>query len=214
MSIVSSTLGSTLGTVAGGILGTAIGNAIGNAIGSKANSVLNLSGINIAKISNAKVYLNSGALLGMAETVTGLAAPKPKFGEFKALGLLSNLNLFDGFEQPEVKIKWTSIYRDLAPCLFNPLAVCRLQIRASQETYLTDGTVISAPVVVDIHGRCSDNTDPSFEQGKATSFESTFKADYGKLTINGNTVYEYDVMGNKFNVGGSDVFAAIFANLG
>ena len=207
--ISSSTLGSTLGNI-----GKMMGAALGNAIGKKASSVLNLSGINIAKISNAKVYLNSGALLGMAETVTGLAAPKPKFGEFKALGLLSNLNLFDGFEQPEVKIKWTSIYSDLAPCLFNPLAICRLQIRASQETYLTDGTVISAPVVVDIHGRCSDNTDPSFEQGKATSFESTFKADYGKLTINGNTVYEYDVMGNKFNVGGSDVFAAIFANLG
>ncbi|HBM96831.1 TPA: hypothetical protein DD394_04870 [bacterium UBP9_UBA11836] len=214
MSIISSTLNSAVGTV-GGMIGTALGNAIVGAIGNKgSSSVLNLSGINIAKISNAKVYLNSGALLGMAETVTGLAAPKPKFGEFKALGLLSNVNLFDGFEQPEVKIKWTSIYSDLAPCLFNPLAICRLQIRASQETYLTDGTVISAPVVVDIHGRCSDNTDPSFEQGKATSFESTFKADYGKLTINGNTVYEYDVMGNKFTVGGSDVFAAIFANLG
>ena len=213
MSIISSTLNSAVTTL-GGAASAVLGNAIGNAIGKKASSVLNLSGINIAKISNAKVYLNSGALLGMAETVTGLAAPKPKFGEFKALGLLSNLNLFDGFEQPEVKIKWTSIYSDLAPCLFNPLAICRLQIRASQEIYLTDGTVVSVPVVVDIHGKCSDNTDPAFEQGKATSFESTFKADYGKLTINGSTVYEYDVMGNKFNVGGSDVFAAIFANLG
>lgn len=213
MSIISSTLNSAVTTL-GGAASAVLGNAIGNAIGKKASSVLNLSGINIAKISNAKVYLNSGALLGMAETVTGLAAPKPKLGEFKALGLLSNLNLFDGFEQPEVKIKWTSIYSDLAPCLFNPLAVCRLQIRASQETYLTDGTVISAPVVVDIHGKCSDNTDPSFEQGKAVQFESTFKADYGKLTINGSTVYEYDVMGNKFIVGGSNVFATIFANLG
>ncbi len=213
MSIISSTLNSAVTTL-GGAASAALDNAIGNAIGKKASSVLNLSGINIAKISNAKVYLNSGALLGMAETVTGLAAPKPKLGEFKALGLLANLNLFDGFEQPEVKIKWTSIYSDLAPCLFNPLAVCRLQIRASQETYLTDGTVISAPVVVDIHGKCSDNTDPSFEQGKAVQFESTFKADYGKLTINGSTVYEYDVMGNKFIVGGSNVFATIFANLG
>ena len=188
--------------------------SVANYLNSNGVGSLVSQGINIAKISNARVFLNGGSLVGMAESVTGLGCPKPKFDEFKALGLLSSVNLYSSFEQPEVKIKWTSIYRETAQYLYDPLHAQRFQVRASQEIYKSQGLVQSLPVVVNFTGFVTENSDPSVEQGTAVTSETTIKVISADMTINGTQIYQYDVMANIYNVGGQNVFSQIFSNLG
>lgn len=210
-----SSLTGAVASAIGSSVGSAVGSALSSALGGASNaSALTGSGINIAKISNARIFLNGGSLVGMAETVTGLGCPKPKFDEFKALGLLSSINLFSSFEQPEVKIKWTSIYRELAQYLFDPLHAQRFQLRASQEVYKSGGLIGSLPLVANFTGFITENSDPSIEQGSAASQETTIKVISADMTINSQKIYEYDVMANIYKVGGSDIFKNIFANMG
>lgn len=225
MSTVSSIAGAVASAASGLTGGTGraaagVASGIASAVRSAVNSLsgragaLVSQGINIAKISNARVFLNGGSLVGMAESVTGLGCPKPKFDEFKALGLLSNINLFSSFEQPEVKIKWTSLYRKIAQFLYDPLHAQRFQVRASQEIYKSAGLVESLPVVVNFTGSVTENSDPSVEQGTAVTTETTIKVISADMTIDGTQIYQYDVMANIYSVGGQNIFSQIFANIG
>lgn len=206
-SAAGSNLGSTVSSIA-----SALSSAV-NSFSGSAGALIS-QGINIAKISNARVFLNGGSLVGMAETVTGLGCPKPKFDDFKALGLLSSVQLFSSFEQPEVKIKWTSLYRETAQYLYDPLHAQRFQVRASQEIYKSAGLVQSLPVVINFSGFVTENSDPSVEQGTAVSTETTIRVISADMTIDGTQIYQYDVMANVYKVGGVNIFSKIFANMG
>ena len=206
-SAAGSNLGSTVSSIA-----SALSSAV-NSFSGSAGALIS-QGINIAKISNARVFLNGGSLVGMAETVTGLGCPKPKFDDFKALGLLSSVQLFSSFEQPEVKIKWTSLYRETAQYLYDPLHAQRFQVRASQEIYKSAGLVQSLPVVINFSGFVTENSDPSVEQGTAVSTETTIRVISADMTIDGTQIYQYDVMANVYTVGGVNIFSKIFANMG
>lgn len=206
-SAAGSNLGSTVSSIA-----SALSSAV-NSFSGSAGALIS-QGINIAKISNARVFLNGGSLVGMAETVTGLGCPKPKFDDFKALGLLSSVQLFSSFEQPEVKIKWTSLYRETASYLYDPLHAQRFQVRASQEIYKSAGLVQSLPVVINFTGFVTENSDPSVEQGTAVSTETTIRVISADMTIDGTQIYQYDVMANVYKVGGVNIFSKIFANMG
>jgi P2 family phage contractile tail tube protein len=173
-----------------------------------------LKGANIGAITNARVYLNTGDLIGMAEKVEGLGMPKPKTTEYKALGMISSVKLFSQFEQPQMKITWRSVYRDVAPCLYNPLVVQKFQIRASQEIYNASGVCGSYPVVAHIHGIVTENSDATVSPGEPTTFTSTIDVTYSKLVIGGEELYLFDPINNNFEVGGIKVFADIFSNWG
>lgn len=210
-SAIAGASGSAVGAAAAGVA-SVVNSVVKNFSGS--TGALISQGINIAKISNARVFLNGGSLVGMAETVTGLGCPKPKFDEFKALGLLSNIQLFSSFEQPEVKVKWTSLYKETAQFLYDPLHAQRFQLRASQDIYKSAGLVQSLPVVVNFTGFITENSDPSVEQGAAVSSETTIRVISADMTIDGTQIYQYDVMANIYKVGGVDIFSQIFANIG
>ena len=153
-------------------------------------------------------------MIGMAEKVEGLGMPKPKTTEYKALGMISSLKIFSQFEQPQMKITWRSVYRDVAPCLYNPLTVQKFQVRASQEVYDSTGVCGSYPVVAYINGIVTDNSDAAISPGEPTTFVSTVDVTYSKLVIGGETLYEFDTINNKFEVGGVAIFSDIFANWG
>lgn len=211
--------------------GSAVGNTIGAALGdklqgltdspaiSKAKAAIKaaaakLKGANIGAITNARVYLNAGDLIGMAEKVEGLGMPKPKTTEYKALGMMSTFKLFSQFEQPQLKITWRSVFRDLASSLYNPLLVQKFQVRASQEIYNADGVCGSQPVIAYVNGIITDNSDAVVSPGEPTTFTSTVDITYSKMVIGGETLYEYDPVNNVYEVGGVSIFSDIFANWG
>lgn len=217
MSTISSILQSVAGVAASRAAGATAGAIAGSSINSALSNVgstLLANGINIAKISNARIFLNGGSLVGMAESVTGLGCPKPKFDEFKALGLLSTIQLFSSFEQPEVTIKWTSLYREMAQYLYDPLHAQRFQVRASQEIYKSSGLVTSLPLVANFTGFITENSDPSVEQGTAVTSETKIRVISADMTIDGQNIYTYDVMSNQYTVGGVSIFDSIFSNMG
>ena len=167
----------------------------------------NNAGIHIGNITNARVYLNSGSLMGMAEKVDGLGAPKIKMNEYKALGLHSGVNLPGGFEQPDLKISWNSLYADLAPYLYNPMAVVRFQILGAHEHFAANGLSKVGALQAYVNGMVSEHSEPSIEGGTPVKAETTFKVTYAKLILDGIEQYEYDVFNNVYKVGGVDIFS-------
>lgn len=192
----------------------ASGNASATAVLSAAQALLGANSSNFATITNARVYLNSGSLLGMAEKVTGIGQPKPATAEYKALGLISNMNLFTGFEQQEIKITWQSLFPELASALYNPMVVQRFQILASQEAYNANGVSSHRQVTALVNGYVTENSDVELENGSIATTESTIKVTYAKLTIGGKELYEFDLINNIYKVGGVDIFAKINSNMG
>lgn len=169
----------------------------------------NSAGVMIGNITNARVYLNSGSLMGMAEKIDGLGAPKFKMNEYKALGMHSTVNLPAGFEQPEVKISWNSIYADLGQYINNPYGVPRLQILGAHEHFDANGLAKVGALQAEIGGMISEHSEPSIESGSPVKMETTLKVTYAKLILDGIEQYEYDVFNNIYKVGGVNIFSII-----
>ena len=199
---------SLLSAVVGAVASASADSAAGKAAGAASSAFIN-GGVKIGNITNARVYLNSGSLMGMAEKVDGLGMPKFKSNEYKALGMHSTINLPAGLEQPEIKISWNSLYGSLGPYLHNPLAVVRFQIIAAHEYYDSKGIASVAQVVIHVHGMVSEHSDPSIENGSPVKAETTFKVTYSKCTVDGKEQYEYDVFNNIYKAGGVDIYSAI-----
>lgn len=164
-------------------------------------------------ITNARVYLNSGTLLGKASKVTGLGMPKPKTSEVKSLGTLAPLKFHSGFEQPEITIDWNSVYAELSLFLWNPLAVQRFQIRSGQDVYTAEGATQSKAVVADIHGYAVNGSEPTLENGAVAGFNTKINVTYSKLTIGGTVCYEADYVNNIYKVNGIDVLSDSTSNM-
>ena len=167
----------------------------------------NAGGVQVGNITNARVFLNSGSLMGMAEKVDGLGMPKFKSNEYKALGMHSTVNLPAGFEQPDLKISWNSLYGDLGPYLHNPFAVIRLQILGVHEYYDANGLSKASAVQAYVNGMVTEHSEPSIEAGSPVKMETTLKVTYAKLVVDGIDQYEYDVFNNKYRAGGTDVYS-------
>lgn len=169
----------------------------------------NSAGVMIGNITNARVYLNSGSLMGMAEKIDGLGAPKFKMNEYKALGMHSTVNLPAGFEQPEVKISWNSLYSDLGQYINNPYGVPRLLILGAHEHFDSNGLAKVGALQAEISGMISEHSAPSIESGSPVKMETTLKVTYAKLLLDGVEQYEFDVFNNIYKVGGVNIFGII-----
>lgn len=169
----------------------------------------NAGGVKVGNITNARIYLNSGSLMGMAEKVDGLGMPKFKSNEYKALGMHSSVNLPAGLEQPDLKIGWNSLYGDLGPYLNNPLAVLRLQILGAHGYYDANGLSKVGAVQAYVNGMVTEHSEPSFESGSPVKWETTLKVVYAKLVVDGIDQFEYDVFNNKYRVNGVDLYGVV-----
>ena len=169
----------------------------------------NASGVMVGNITNARIYLNSGSLMGMAEKVDGLGAPKFKNNEYKALGMHSTINLPAGLEQPDIKISWNNLYGDLGPYIYNNKATLRLQILGAHEYYDANGLSKVSAVQAYVNGMVSEHSEPSVEPGSPVKMETTLKVTYARLIVDGIEQYEYDAFNNKYRAGGVDIYNII-----
>ena len=204
---------SLLSAVVGAVASASADSAAGKAAGAASSAFIN-GGVKIGNITNARVYLNSGSLMGMAEKVDGLGMPKFKSNEYKALGMHSTVSLPAGLEQPEIKISWNSLYGNLAQYLHNPMAVVRFQIIGAHEYYDANGLAKVGQVVMHVHGMVSAHSEPSVESGSPVKTETTFKVTYSKAIVDGIEQYEYDVFNNIYKANGVDIFGAIDGSIG
>lgn len=169
--------------------------------------------IEINKLTNANVYIDGASKLGKAEEVS-LPVIKHKLAEHKALGMVGTVEFFSGIEKMEAKIKWNSFYGDIMKKTGNPTKPMSIQIRSSLETHASTGRVAELPVVCYITATAKDLPMGNFKQHDNVELETNFSVTYAKLEVNGELMYEIDMLANIYKVGTEDILAKYRANLG
>lgn len=169
--------------------------------------------IQVNRLTNANVYLDGKSLLGRAEEVSAPVV-KTKMSEHKALGMVGSMEFFAGIEKMESKIKWNSFYADVMKKMGDPTTARQLQIRSSLEVYGAQGRVEQQPVVLFMTVMSKDFPLGNFKQHDNVELETSLNVTYAKLEINGEAIYEVDILANIYRVDGVDILATYRNNIG
>lgn len=169
--------------------------------------------IAINHVTNANIYIDGFSLLGRAEELE-LPQVKHKMTEHKALGMVGTAEFFSGVEKMTCKVKWASFYPEVLRKAANPFRTVQLQARSSLETYTGQGRVAEVPVVVLLTAAYNDFPLGSYKQHERGTPESNLSVYYAKMEIDGNHIFEFDVLNNIYKVAGADVLTTYRLNIG
>ncbi len=171
----------------------------------------------IEKILNANVYMDDVNFVGRA-TEVDLASVKIKTTEHQTLAMVGPLELFQGLEKLECKIKWASFNYEMLAKLV-PTRAVKLTIRVAQQAYAQSSVAYTDQVRAVMVGRMRETTPQTVKAGEG-SIETTFTIDYFKKTVGGYggiagaDVLEIDVPNYIYKVNGEDIYADVRAALG
>ena len=170
-------------------------------------------GIQINRLTNSNVYVDGANFLGRAEEIS---LPEIKFimAEHKALGMVGSAEFFAGFEKMESKIKWNALYPDVLKKAANPFKTVAIQARGSLETYSDTGKVSEVAVVAHLRGTFKNLPMGNFKPKDNPEYETSMSVNYAKLVVDGEDIYEIDVLQNIYKVEGQDLLADYRANIG
>ena len=169
--------------------------------------------IQINKLINANIYMNGNNLLGRAEEIQ-LPQIKHKMAEHKALGMVGSAEFFAGIDKLECKIKWNALYPDVLRTCANPFVAVVIQVRASLETYNGAGRISEVPAVAYISGTFKEFPLGTIKPGDNAEYETSMSVTYAKLVVNGEEIFEIDVLENIYKVGGLDILSMYKSNIG
>lgn len=172
-----------------------------------------MSKIQINKLINANIYMNGNNFLGRAEEVQ-LPQIKHKMAEHKALGMIGSPEFFSCVDKLECKIKWNSLYPDVLKTCANPFISTAIQVRASLETYNGSGRISEVPAVAYISGTFKEFPLGTIKPGDNAEYETTMAVTYAKLVVNGEEIFEIDVLENIYKVGAVDILGTYKSNIG
>jgi uncharacterized protein len=168
--------------------------------------------INVSRITNANIYLDGASLLGRAEEVE-LAFPKAKMVDHKGLGMFGTGEFPAGIDKLEAKVKWISVYETVMQSI-SIFASHQFQIRASKETYTSQGRTAEVPFVGLMTAQFKDGGPLNFKQHEQVDFPTTLVVYHCEYYIAGVQYLLYDLMANMYVVNGVDQLAQFRANIG
>lgn len=167
----------------------------------------------IAKVYDANVYVNGNSTHGQASEVTAPVLTALA-NDYKSMGMIGSLELFNGFDKMEATIKWTYPNNAVQKACANFLKSVDLMIRSSKAEYDADGIVVEKPIVMYLKSMPKTHPGGSYKAKEDTELENTFGVQYYKLEIDGEEIVEVDVINNIYKVGGEDLMAERRQNLG
>ena len=169
--------------------------------------------IKIAKIRDANVYINGTSTHGQSTEIT-LPEIAPEKAEYTALGMVGTIKTFKGFNSMECTIKWSSPENDVAIACANPLKPVELMVRANRDVYEGSELIDQQPVVYYLRVTPANIGLGTLKPKEDTETESKFDLTYIKQIVNGEEIFELDIINNIFRVGGEDILAQYRENLG
>ncbi|MFN3396496.1 MAG: phage major tail tube protein [Thermodesulfovibrionales bacterium] len=169
--------------------------------------------IQINKVSNANVYIDGNSFLGRAEEFQ-LPQVKVKMVDHKALGMVAAIRVPAGLEPMEAKIKWASLYPEAFDKYADFTKTCRLQLRASLESFDPQGRTSEVPVVVFLTAMFHEFPIGNFKHLDPAEFETSLTVYYLKLVVGGEEKLEIDTFANIYKVNGEDKLETYKANIG
>jgi P2 family phage contractile tail tube protein len=167
----------------------------------------------ITKVQDANVYINGTSTHGQASEVT---LPEIQFSksEYKALGMIGSLKVFNGIDALEATIKWNFPDNDVLVALANPRKEVDLMIRSNKTVYSGSNVDDEQPVIVYLKGTSNNHGLGDYKAHEDTELSTKIDITYLKQVVNGQEIVELDVTNNIFRVDGIDQLANYRRNLG
>jgi hypothetical protein len=159
------------------------------------------------------MYINGNSFFGTVEEV-GLPDVKAKYAEHKALGMNGSVELPSGIDKMEAKIKFNAPYANAMKLAANPYEMHSLMFRGSLETYEGSQRVNQVPYKCVMKAGFKNVNTGNMKQHDNVEMESTLNVTYCKLEIDGEEIFEVDVLNNIHKVDGVDILATYRQNLG
>lgn len=169
--------------------------------------------IQINRLTNANIYMDGNNLLGRAEEIQ-LPQIKHKMADHKALGMIGSAEFFAGIDKMESKIKWNALYPEVLKKAANPFIAVQIQARASLETYNSMGKIAEVPAIAYLSGTFKEFPLGNLKAGDNAEYETTMSVNYAKLIVDGEEIFEIDILGNIYKVDGVDILTTYRANIG
>jgi P2 family phage contractile tail tube protein len=170
-------------------------------------------GLKINKVYDCNVYIGDESLHGQASEVTcpDIAAV---MNEYKALGMVGSVELFNGFDKMEATIKWTYPENAIKKACADFLNPVELMVRSSKAVFQGSAQTGEIPVVIYLTGLPKKHQGGSFKPKEDTELESVFAITYYTEEVDGEEIVELDVLNNIYKVDGVDLLAERRQNLG
>jgi P2 family phage contractile tail tube protein len=168
--------------------------------------------MDVSRITNANIYLDGLSLLGRAEEVE-LAWPKAKMVDHKGLGMFGTGEFPAGIDKLEAKVKWASVYPEVLATM-SIFASHQFQIRASKESYTSQGRTAEIPFVGLMTAQFKDGGPLNFKQHEQVDFPTTLVVYHCEYLLGGVQYLLYDLLANQYVVNGVDQLAQFRANIG
>lgn len=168
-------------------------------------------GYPIEKILNANVYIDDVNFVGRATEIE-LSKVSVKTTEHQTLAMVGPLELFQGIEKLECKIKWAAFNKDVLGRM-HPTQAVKLTFRVAQQEYRDSSVVATKQVRAMMVGRMKEYSAGTIKAGEGEG-ESTFAVDYFKKVVDGADVMEIDIPNYIYRVGGEDIYADVRTALG
>ena len=105
----------------------------------------------ITKVYDANVYVNNASTHGQASEITAPAI-NAVMADYKAMGMVGSMELFNGFDKMETTIKWTYPNNEVQKACANFLKPVDLMIRSSKAEYDNGGISGEKPIVMYVRG--------------------------------------------------------------
>lgn len=169
--------------------------------------------IEIKRLTNANVYIDGNSLLGKVDECK-LPDVQVVMSEHKALGMQGKAEFPSGVDKMEATFKWNSLYADVLKQAGNPFKTVEVQVRGSLETYANGGRTAQVPVVAYITGSFKKLPLGGYKQGDNVEAETAMSVTYCKLEIDGEEIFEFDVLANIYKAGGVDLLEEYRINIG
>lgn len=170
-------------------------------------------GIEIAKVFNARVYIENIDFIAKAEEVD-LPKVKFKFADTKALGLYAESEVATGLDKMEAKIKFNSVYPEFVSIAANPFKTQSIIIKAPYQMWSVDGVSKTSTLKAEMKGQFKEYDTGKVKGRDSSEAEATLNVIYYKLEIDGKDVIEIDTFNNIYKVNGNDILSDYKKSIG
>lgn len=172
-----------------------------------------MSNLQMNRLVESNVFLEGESLLGRCSEVK-LPDVAWKEIEQKAAGLVGTVLLPGALEKFSATFKWNAIYSDVLKKLGDPRKSLRVQVYGNLAENGPEGFMDEKQVKVTLRGWFSKNAPGTFKSHENAESESTMSVNYYKLEIDGELIWEIDVLANIYITPDGDVLEKLRTNLG
>lgn len=167
----------------------------------------------IHKLTNCNIYVDGENFAGRADEVDVPEAAGVMV-DHKALGMIGKTDFFAGLDKMEGRIKWNSPYLDAYKTSGDFTKTRQLDVRGSVDEYTSAGRVGEKPYLASMQVQFKKMPGAAFKQHEQAEGETMFTVHAIRVELDGELVYEIDVLANVYKVGDEDLLATYRENLG